>query len=673
VSCLHLEAELQAWGDPAALRDLVRGIDLHALLQAQPDDAAQNLSELACAAAALAITDPQDERIVELVSRACRLLSDVQADSTRLCAASKLLICTPWLPMGVPIALVREYDALCRAHHIPPLECIEWCCASAWWQLEWGGQIDAAQATVDFGMEIAEALALPHVRFHLDLLQARLHVVRGRHLDAIDLMAQMNGRLDARDQRSKAQIAAIKALVIGVAGDTDSASELAHELFDGPHAFGGRPLDRCRFAQAIAAVCAGAGAVEQARRWTAQAQACAYAGEGEGARLAHELIEAALAFAQGESPIGDAACARALAAHRGRQLPGLFVNAPQLAGLVAELALEANLEPAYIQEVIRAQHLGPAGSACAAWPRPVKVWVLGALGVTVDGEPVCVAGRAHRLFELLCILAAAGPAGWSQQALERQLWAESDEPKTALRVALHRLRKLLGGDAIITNGGVLSLSREHVWTDVDALANLCVNVDELPADAPASLTKRLASRLLSLYKGGLQLEDNDPWLLMCDSRLRADFVAAAGSLASRLEGFGAWREAVDLYRRMLEAEPLCEIAYRGLMRATQAQGDTAAASTHFRSCRDTLSIVLNRAPSRETDDLARSLGVFEPSQRSRVEAPAARILPTNTARSTACRGRRAPGGASYFESTARSSSSLLIDERPRMPLRLASS
>jgi DNA-binding SARP family transcriptional activator len=291
--------------------------------------------------------------------------------------------------------------------------------------------------------------------------------------------------------------------------------------------------------------------------------------------------------------------------------------APAFAAMVAELALEANAQPAHVTQVIGAQHLRAPSRACAGWPWPVKVSVLGAASVTVGGAPVSTHGRAQRLFELLRILVAAGPAGRTQQALERHLWPDSDAPKAALAVALHRLRKLLGDDdAIAVQSGVLTLDRERVWTDADALLELCERIDDLPASAPRARLARLASQLLALYKGPPHQEGDDPWIVAYGSRLRLRFIAAAELLGARLEALGDWQAAGRIYRRMLDAEPLCETAYRGLMRTAHAHGDLANAFSHYRFCRDTLSIVLNRPPSPETRRLAEVLGLFEPLARS---------------------------------------------------------
>jgi DNA-binding SARP family transcriptional activator len=625
VLCGQIEMELYSWGDPAALRSLALSLDDDALRQSiaagKPADAA--LSH-ACAAAALALVDPSSPRTATLTMRAYNLLGQVTDRSMRMRAASKLLRCTPWLPDGVALALAREYGSMCACGDLSLFARLECCCAAAAWELEWGGALDAAQSLLSRGLGFAQALQMPRALYRLRLLQARLHIARGEHEAAIELMKVLAAQQDAGDAHEKAQIGVLNALILGAAGDLPSATNRARDLCRSPKVLGTRDVERCGFAQSIAAHCAAAGDARQAREWCDYAAACAPAGNLGAAGIAHTLIDSFLSITEGGCDIADSALPHAIASHYRRCLPGLFVMAPAFAAMVAELALEANAQRAHVKQIIDAQHLRAPSRACPQWPWPVKVSVLGTASVIVDGRDIPTAGRAQRLFELLRILVAAGPAGRSQQALERHLWPDSDGPKAALAVALHRLRKLLGDDdAITVQSGVLTLDRERVWTDADALLQLCERIDGLPASASQARVRRMAWQLLNLYGGQLHREDDGPWIVAYGSRLRLRFIAAAELLGARLEASGDWLAAGRIYRGMLDAEPLSEAAYRGLMRTAHAGGDLATAFSHYRFCRDTLSIILNRPPSAQTHRLAERLGLFEPFVRGGTALPLA--------------------------------------------------
>ena len=65
--------------------------------------------------------------------------------------------------------------------------------------------------------------------------------------------------------------------------------------------------------------------------------------------------------------------------------------------------------------------------------------------------------------------------------------------------------------------------------------------------------------------------------------------------------------AERLYLRGIEADPLAEASYRGLMRCHALQGHIAEASAVYRRLRQTLSVVLGIEPSVESEALRRDI------------------------------------------------------------------
>jgi DNA-binding SARP family transcriptional activator len=72
-----------------------------------------------------------------------------------------------------------------------------------------------------------------------------------------------------------------------------------------------------------------------------------------------------------------------------------------------------------------------------------------------------------------------------------------------------------------------------------------------------------------------------------------------------LEQQGSTGEAIDLYLRAIEADPLTEDIYRCLMSCYASEGRRAEAIESYRRCRQMLSVVLGVAPSAETEALRR--------------------------------------------------------------------
>jgi DNA-binding SARP family transcriptional activator len=78
-------------------------------------------------------------------------------------------------------------------------------------------------------------------------------------------------------------------------------------------------------------------------------------------------------------------------------------------------------------------------------------------------------------------------------------------------------------------------------------------------------------------------------------------------IGQKLERASDHPNAIEVYRRALEADNLAESLYRGLMRALAATGDRAEAMNAFRRCRELLSIVLGVKPSAETERLYQAI------------------------------------------------------------------
>src|SRR5262249_7137390 len=62
---------------------------------------------------------------------------------------------------------------------------------------------------------------------------------------------------------------------------------------------------------------------------------------------------------------------------------------------------------------------------------------------------------------------------------------------------------------------------------------------------------------------------------------------------------GSWHEAIDLYRRAIEIDPLAEEFHLRLLLSYRAQGRIAEAVDAYRRCRDLLATTLGVEPSRQ--------------------------------------------------------------------------
>jgi DNA-binding SARP family transcriptional activator len=119
----------------------------------------------------------------------------------------------------------------------------------------------------------------------------------------------------------------------------------------------------------------------------------------------------------------------------------------------------------------------------------------------------------------------------------------------------------------------------------------------------------VGSRLPRLYLGHFLLGDEAAWTVPSRERLRGKFLRSVAMRAEPQERRSHWDEAMALYRRSIELDPLAEEFHSGLMRCLKHQGRLAEALDAYRRCRDLLSITLGVEPSASTQALYRSLKV----------------------------------------------------------------
>jgi LuxR family transcriptional regulator, maltose regulon positive regulatory protein len=185
-----------------------------------------------------------------------------------------------------------------------------------------------------------------------------------------------------------------------------------------------------------------------------------------------------------------------------RHGPMLFLCGDMMARLCA-LALAQGIEPEITRDIVVRNQLKAPPQAGESWPWAVRVHAFGALDIEVGGAPMASSRKeSRRLLELLGVLAAHGHTPVPQDQIADALWpdADGDAARNALDNALHRLRKLLGGDdRIVLRQGALALNPQRCWTDVAALEQVLAQIDE----AAAPRRQALEQQAHRLYRAAL--------------------------------------------------------------------------------------------------------------------------------------------------------------------------
>ncbi len=354
------------------------------------------------------------------------------------------------------------------------------------------------------------------------------------------------------------------------------------------------------------------------------------------------LIEAQLALRRGDEPRCLLSVARAFAI--GRKYGYDFGPMPYCCGdmmsRLTSLALAHGIDRPFALQIIRRYALPAPPNAGDHWPWPIRVRTLGQFSIEQAGDaPKPSRKESRKPLDLLKLLIALGGASsgavgnplgsdlgsnldsavGSASAvpvarLSAALWpdAPGDAARNSFDNALHRLRKLLGGDHhVLLHAGGLSLNATTCWTDLAALDTCLAQADAPELDAIALQSKRLsnlADRALVLYQGEFLAGEEDlPDVLVARERIQARFTRQMGTLGSKLQGMGNSAAAASVFERVVEQQPLAEDIYRRLIGCLIAMGRPAEAFEVYRRCRHQLSVVLGIRPAPETEALVNNL------------------------------------------------------------------
>jgi len=246
----------------------------------------------------------------------------------------------------------------------------------------------------------------------------------------------------------------------------------------------------------------------------------------------------------------------------------------------------------------------------------MRIYTLGRFAVSVDGKEVTPSPKTPKKpLLLLKALVALGGRDVKKEQLSDILWpdAEGDSAHNSLKTTLARLRQMLGNEkAFAVHDGRVSIDNRFCWVDRWVFERLCGRVEsiaEVSANGTAQVElRRVASRLFSLYQGNfLPSEAGEPWTVLARERLRSKYLWVISALGRTFSSMGENEDALRCYLRGLEAEPLAEEFYRGLMASYIALGRPSEALSAYERCRRTLLVELCVTPSGETERLRKDL------------------------------------------------------------------
>lgn len=246
-------------------------------------------------------------------------------------------------------------------------------------------------------------------------------------------------------------------------------------------------------------------------------------------------------------------------------------------------------------------------------PFPIRIFTLGRFSITLKNQTVDFCGKGQRkALELLKTLIAFGGREIGEVRICEALWPDSDGDvaHTTFSVTLHRLRKLLGNEALILSDGRLTLNATLCWVDVWSTERLIGQTRQLLNSRPIepSLMTDLIHKAVSLYHGPyLGNEDEQPWFLSYRQRLHTKLMRTVLQVCRYLEQNNQYEVAINLYEYGIEIDDLSETTYLQLMKCYFKQGKYADAVKVYQRCNSLLQAHYGIGVSHEMRSLHQSL------------------------------------------------------------------
>jgi LuxR family transcriptional regulator, maltose regulon positive regulatory protein len=284
---------------------------------------------------------------------------------------------------------------------------------------------------------------------------------------------------------------------------------------------------------------------------------------------------------------------------------------PQVMARLCAVAIAHGIEAEYARTLVKRRGLAAPddGGSLDAWPFAVKVHSLGRFAVLLDDQPLKFATKAQKKpLELLKALIALGSAQVREDKIVDLLWPDAEAAERALKSTVHRLRKLIGEEALERQEGRLTLNLAHCWVDVVVLERLLAKLEDAARRHDAAGIATASRDVLRLYRGDLLASEPDSaWTLAARERLRARVLRHLEGAARALEQMRRYEQAIDCYDGALEIEPLAEVLYRGLIRNYVAADRRGEALYAYERCRGVLATHLKTAPAAATEALVQPL------------------------------------------------------------------
>jgi LuxR family transcriptional regulator, maltose regulon positive regulatory protein len=563
---------------------------------------------------ALCLRRPWDPEMDSCGQKAEELLRRALNPMLRLCLTRQLVFWFAWKGNFRKVeALMSEFEATTDLRQWgtgPERIYLQVAQLACYWLT---GRLEKAAPMVEEALAEAEANGAPALVHMLLSTAAFVRLGRGEP-DAAQKYLDRLGSLPFEDRTlEQGHFQYLKALELVHLGR--HAAALRHAQRSLHCAFtAGAPIQAMLSLLSMANILAMLGDYRRAHRHLCRARHIARRIGSRTGLFRNELTLAELYFSQGHAELGLDCLRRGLALGRENRIVHTDWWLPKSMAELCARALEAGIETEFAREIIRINKLPlpPSFTDLETWPRAVHIYTLGRFAMVRDGQSLSFERKAQkRPMELLQALIALGGRQVNQIQLEDALWpnAGGDSARTSFNMALLRLRKIIGTECLRLEEGKLTLDPRFCWVDVWTLQRRLRQVEpSLQRGTPPAEFSLLIQQMMDLLQGPFLWGETDKsWMFPLREKLRHGVRRMFKDLGRSLGRQGLCEQAIAVYRKALEIDPLAEEFYRLMITCYAALDRYPEALAAYHYCRKSLNASLNVSPSPATEALLQAI------------------------------------------------------------------
>jgi LuxR family transcriptional regulator, maltose regulon positive regulatory protein len=461
------------------------------------------------------------------------------------------------------------------------------------------------RAAISDGLALASSSGVYVWNHHFLFCAVEIALIEGDCGEARSLLRDLGQDLGAANSLVRFYYHLLSAWVDFLQDDT--ASALSHlEVGHGPAMTIGSPLYEGIWSLAMAQVKLRRKAYEEAPRFIERALTLSRQTGSRNLEFLSLLYQAQMLCELGYTDDALLALESGLQIGRDQNYLHFVWWIPAVLADLCALALRHGIETEYVRQLIRRRKLFPALAPVdiEEWPWEVTIHSLGKLEILVHGELLKIQKKP---LELLKTIITLGGCDVKYERIADLLWpdAEGDSGLGNFKITLHRLRQLLGESSLSFKDGKLSLDTRRVWLDVWSYERTALKASaEWCKSGDPGETLALTERAWSLYRGQFIADDLEQgWLYPQREKLSRSYIAIVAYLGERYLSAGNVEQAIALYEKAVELEPLAELLYEGLIKAYNSAGFRTHATQTYRRYESSLWENLRVQPAKRLTQL----------------------------------------------------------------------